>query len=178
MKKITQFSSGFTFIELLVTLAIVSILMGVAIPSMRNIISSSRLTTQANSMVGALTVARSEAAKRNKIIVVRKVGGSWASGWQVFEDVNDSDHIYNATGDTDDKLIQTYEAITGSTINTTFPNYIAYRPDGRSNLIGGSFYICSPAESTAFRRIVIANSGRIRTETQKTRPDIKYKDHC
>jgi len=163
MIKSTQSHLGFTLIELLLTLAIAGIVMGIAVPSMQSIISSNRLTTQANSMVGALNIARSESIKRSQYVTVGKLGNTWESGWQVFVDKNKNGSFDAAT----DTVIQTYESITANTMNTSFTNYISYRPDGRSNTIG-SFYFCSPTALAAFRRVVIANSGRIRTETQDT----------
>lgn len=56
---------GFTLIELMVTIAVAAILLAVAVPSFRHLIISNRLTTAANDVVTALTVARSEAIKRN-----------------------------------------------------------------------------------------------------------------
>ena len=56
---------GFTLVELMVTLAVVVILTAIAIPSFRNLTLSNRLTTTANSIVGALRTARMEAVKRN-----------------------------------------------------------------------------------------------------------------
>lgn len=57
--------SGFTIVELMVTVAIAGILLAVAVPSFNQMTVNSRLTAQANDMVGALNLARSEAIKRN-----------------------------------------------------------------------------------------------------------------
>ncbi|WP_232823550.1 GspH/FimT family pseudopilin [Dyella sp. C9] len=56
---------GFTIVELMVTLVVAAILIGIAIPSFRNIILSSRLTTTANQVVDAINTAKVEAIKRN-----------------------------------------------------------------------------------------------------------------
>jgi type IV fimbrial biogenesis protein FimT len=52
-------------IELMITLALASILMAVAVPSFNQMIVSGRLTAQSNEMVAAFSLARSEAIKRN-----------------------------------------------------------------------------------------------------------------
>jgi len=160
----TRGSLGFTLIELLIALSIVAIVMGIAVPSFQAMIANNRLTTQANSMVGALNIARSEAAKQNKRVTVRKNAGGWASGWHVFID-NKKYGLFDGT----DKDIRQYPAITGNTIKTSVTNYLSYFPDGRSN-VNASFYFCSPSASglATFRRVVIYNSGRIRTETEST----------
>ena len=60
-----RFAAGFTLVELMVTIFVAAILMAIAVPSFKNISASSRLTTTANSLVGALHAARMEAVKRN-----------------------------------------------------------------------------------------------------------------
>lgn len=55
---------GFTLLELMVVLVIVGLLLGLGVPAMGNFISSSRMTSAANDVVGALHLARSEAMKR------------------------------------------------------------------------------------------------------------------
>jgi type IV fimbrial biogenesis protein FimT len=57
--------AGFTIIELMITVALASILLAVAVPSFTQMIVGNRLTTQTNDMVAAISLARSEAIKRN-----------------------------------------------------------------------------------------------------------------
>lgn len=156
---------GFTLIELMITIAIMGIVIGIGFPSFQSMIVNSRLTTQSNNLVGALNIARSESVKRGKFVVVKKVTTSWQGGWEVFVD-DDKDQ----TKDSGEEIIKSYEAlVTGYSINVTtgYTNHIYYRPDGRSNT-NGSFYVCSPAQEEKFKRIVIASSGRIRSENQDT----------
>lgn len=60
--------AGFTMVELLITVALASILMTMAVPSFNQMVMGSRLTTQANEFVSAVNFARSEAIKRNASI--------------------------------------------------------------------------------------------------------------
>ena len=76
--------------ELMVTIAIAAILIGIAIPSFTSTIASNRLTTSANELVTALNLARSEAVKRGQQVVVSKTGTNWENGWQVFVDIDRS----------------------------------------------------------------------------------------
>lgn len=57
--------TGFTILELMASLAVAGVLLIIAIPSFRQLILSSRLTTAANDMVAAINIARMEAVKRN-----------------------------------------------------------------------------------------------------------------
>lgn len=57
--------AGFTLVELMVTIFVAAILMAIAVPSFKNITTSTRLTSTSNSMISALNAARMEAIKRN-----------------------------------------------------------------------------------------------------------------
>lgn len=57
--------SGLTLVELMVAVAVAGILLAVAVPSYRQIITSNRLSTGANALVESLTQARVEAVRRN-----------------------------------------------------------------------------------------------------------------
>lgn len=154
-------NKGFTLIELMITVTIVSILMSVGLPSFQTIIAGSRLTSAANAMVSALQLARMEALKQHNPVVVTKKT-NWGNGWIVFVDTN-----RNNTQDTTEKIVSTFDAVS-STVNVTtnYVNYIRYDGSGRAN-VGGNFLFCSPATGTAtdFRKVVIAATGRVRVET-------------
>ncbi len=56
---------GFTLLELIVTVVVASILLTVAVPSFTTLIRSNRAASEANALLTMLTLARSEAIKRN-----------------------------------------------------------------------------------------------------------------
>jgi type IV fimbrial biogenesis protein FimT len=60
--------NGFSIMELLITMLVASILVGIAVPSFRDMVVSNRLTTQSNEFVGAINLARSAAITRNMTI--------------------------------------------------------------------------------------------------------------
>jgi type IV fimbrial biogenesis protein FimT len=153
---------GFTLIELMITVAIMSVMMAVGLPSFQSIIASSRLTSTTNAMVSALQLARTEALKQHRTIAIaHKQGGDWQNGWDVFVDL-DGDEI----PDTNEQLLATtlFDAV-NSTITvvpaSNYSRYVTYGANGRVNM-GGHFTFCS---GTNFRSVVVAATGRVRVET-------------
>jgi len=63
-------AEGFTLLELLVTIAIAGVLLGIGLPSFGNMMAESRISAQYNSFVGSLYQARSEAIKGGADITV------------------------------------------------------------------------------------------------------------
>jgi type IV fimbrial biogenesis protein FimT len=60
--------SGFTLVELMVTIAIAAILLGLGVPSFRTLIENNRIAAASNDIVTALQFARSEAVKRAVLV--------------------------------------------------------------------------------------------------------------
>jgi type IV fimbrial biogenesis protein FimT len=61
---------GFTLLELMFTVALAAIMLGVAIPSFREMSANNKLLTQSNDLVSAINYARSEAITRNSNITL------------------------------------------------------------------------------------------------------------
>jgi type IV fimbrial biogenesis protein FimT len=84
--------AGFTMIELLMTIAIATVLTMIAIPSFRFVTNSNRIASEVNGLLGDLQFARAEAIKegQNVTVCVSAAGAScdgtatWKSGWIVY----------------------------------------------------------------------------------------------
>lgn len=94
-------SSGFTLIELVVTLSVVALLVSVAVPSMRGVLQNSRIITQNNNLVSDVHLARSEAIRRARTVSICTWnstatpnaptcdgGGNWSGGRVIWADQN------------------------------------------------------------------------------------------
>ena len=75
--------TGFTLIELMFVVVIVSILLMVGIPSYKILKNNNCLVTNTNRLVASLQYARSEAAKRNSDVSLKPRSGSWRKGFLI-----------------------------------------------------------------------------------------------
>lgn len=102
--------SGFTLIELMLTIAVAAILLGVGIPSFSNMIETNRRTAVVNGLVTDIHAARAEAMARNVDVVLCRgngndaspgctTGAEWSSGWLAFVDADDDGTFDSGTED-------------------------------------------------------------------------------
>lgn len=85
--------SGFTLVELLTVIAVLSILIGWAIPSFSSLLQDNRLVAASNQLTGLLNHARSEALRRGDRVWVSpaedKDGvADWDTGAVIWQDRN------------------------------------------------------------------------------------------
>jgi type IV fimbrial biogenesis protein FimT len=159
--------NGFTLVELMITLAVVAILLTVGIPSFRDFIYNSRLTTQANKFVADIAMARSTAIKyqRNAQICVSTSynattpactgGTNWGAGWVVWID-KDRDSAIDS-----DEVIRVSEPFSGTTTFTS-----AARTDFTYNSRGfvnatDILSLCDSRSGETGRDITIRPSGHL-----------------
>ena len=98
LRKLEHFptNSGFSFLEVLVVLAVVAVLVSLAAPSLASLRQQHRLQSLAESFFNSMSLARSEALRRQQTVtlcprasdVECDVSDNWQQGWLVFVDAN------------------------------------------------------------------------------------------
>lgn len=155
---------GFTLVELLVTMAVAAILLTVAVPNFQMFVLNSRMASQANDLITAFNMARSEAVKRAASVTVcassngTTCTGTWAQGWIV----------RNAAG----TPIRAQEALGGASTLTGGANVastITFTSNGRTTIpatattASTTLTLCPPSPaSVQGRAIQIERTGRTR----------------
>jgi type IV fimbrial biogenesis protein FimT len=167
---------GVTLIELLTTIAILSVLLAGAAAGFSKVGASMRLSTFSNSFLAQMHLARSEAIKRNGRVVMCKsadglacaTGGGWEQGWMVFHDANN-----NGLRESHEPLIRRGEALPrGYRIagNQAVSRYVSFSPFGGTRLTSGAFQagtitVCKESGGpTEGRQVVINSVGRPRIQ--------------
>lgn len=157
--------TGFTLIELMVTLAVAAVLLGVGVPGFRQLIQGERIGTAANELFAAIRLTRSEAIQRGTRVDLVPAGGSsdWRRGWVVFIDEND-----NQLPDAGDRIVFRHGPLSsGIAIKSSLKGqYIAYNGTGRTRTNASSqapqFGSLRLSLDQQARKIVINFLGRVR----------------
>jgi type IV fimbrial biogenesis protein FimT len=184
MKKQT----GFTLVELMVTLFIVAILAGVGVPALKTFMRSNQLVAASNELVSALHVARSESIKLNKKVTVCVSSNGitclnnekWQKGWIVFVDTNGDRLGTGALCKTDtssDCILRRYDAVDGNQLSITgkldsnnadikwFTFTSRGMPKDGTTSVSGKYSVCSYDDNNnviGSRAVVLGLSGRVR----------------
>lgn len=162
---------GFTLLDLLVTLAVASLLLVLAVPAFSSLVRHGRLVAITNDLFSALYLARSEAVRRGTPVALCKSAdqesctaeGGYDQGWIVFEDSDG-----NAQREPDEPIIQVRHLISRASITGNLPvaRYVSYSPLGATRASSGALQmgtltVCSVPDA---RKIVISRTGRPRVE--------------
>jgi type IV fimbrial biogenesis protein FimT len=147
--------SGFTLVEIMVTLLVAGVVIGTAAPSFRDMIANSRLTTTTNNLIAAFSYARSEAIKRAQTVTIDAGADGWIlTGWRVRDQAGNTIREFEAPAAT----VQ-INAQDDSGDAVTILNF-----DSRGLLLNQAeevfISICDDRPNEAGRRITISVTGR------------------
>ena len=163
---------GFTLLELMVAVAVLSILVGLGVPAFNDTIRNNQLAAAGSDLISALTLARSEALKRSIRVSVCAAedqdncatGTDWSKGWIVFTDDFGTAGVIEP-GDT---LLQNWSPPARDVrITATFDRAVSFTPRARAQS-AQKFTVTKAGCSGNQQRLIDINSaGRIALERQE-----------
>lgn len=167
--------SGFTLVEMTVSVAVGLILLSIAIPGYSRLRTINLLAAETNHFVAALQYARSEALKRATRVTACKSSSSmqanpacdsaasWQDGWVIFVDGGSKGLV-----DGDDSILRVSGPSGVVYVANNFSSSISYlahgRSEGSNGLPNGTFTLCFGGE---LRKIILNSTARIRLESGK-----------
>lgn len=168
---------GLSLIELMLTLAIASIVLAAAIPAFSDMLANHQVSSQRDLLFRTLHTARSAAVLRNTYVTVcpgTPAGcddkGLWERGWLIFEDPKGEETCADANGDSrcDSHGGAILKVIDGTPDllvirgNHWIRTGIRFNSRGYAGWNNGTFSVCHRRLASAASGIVVARTGRPR----------------
>ncbi len=159
--------TGLTLIELLVALAVISVLLSYGVPEARSLVKLNESAVTINKLVSDFAYSRTESIKRMRDVVVCKSSdgqtcnnnAGWQGGWIIFVDqVN-----RNKQRSSDEPLLKVQQPL-GNHLNITFKSFnsknrVVYEPSGAADYSNGTFRFCTNNERY-HKDLILSRTGR------------------
>lgn len=168
-----QKTKGFTLIELMITVAVAAIVLGIAIPSFQTQIRNNQSIALGEDFASAINFARSEAVKRATRVSLcasddgESCGGAWTDGFIAFIDTAATD---TSTPPIVGTVLRTWEDVDINAVitvqsNGTSMEFIRYTSLGTAARVTNNPYVINASlkncSGSAARSISIGLSGMV-----------------
>ncbi|MFP4131879.1 MAG: GspH/FimT family pseudopilin [Thiohalospira sp.] len=156
-------AAGFTLVELMVVLAVFTILASAGIPALQAMLADHRHAAQVNTLTSHIQRARAEAVRHGHPVTLCPSsdaatcdGGEWEEGWLLFADTDGDGSV-----DDDDRLLAAGEGL--RTAQASFnQSRLTFRHDG-TTAFNGTLTLCDASRSRV-TDLVISRGGRLRRQ--------------
>lgn len=149
----SKHNKGFTLIEMMVTVAVLAIILGIGVPSFQGLIERNRVSTATDRLLATLASARSEAIRLGQAVNVLRLGDTWQNGWEV---TTGASTIRRESGVSPSIKI----------IDQNIGNAISFAANGNVPTLSGRsavFTICATNSTARRRQISINERGHLST---------------
>jgi type IV fimbrial biogenesis protein FimT len=164
--------NGFTLYELLLTLLLITVIGGLAMPSFEKIVANGRLRTEVNALFHAVHLARQESVVRRSVVsICPSVDGAsctaaldWSGGWIMFNNIDRDDP---PTRDPGEPVLRVHRVASAVRITANRRGFTLRSTELRAT--NGTIVVCDPAGRVAPRALVISYTGRPRAALEDSR---------
>lgn len=164
-------NSGISLLELVVAIIIIGLLLGLGVPAFERMTQSNRLTAEANSLVRAVHLAKNEAAKHyREVVLCPTLDGvacdgisAWTSGWVLFvnEDKDRPPRI-----DAGESRLLEHRVPSSVEVVANRSSFAFHHFAKRST--NGTVIFCSAQKKSPARAVIVSYTGRPRVDTVRT----------
>jgi prepilin-type N-terminal cleavage/methylation domain-containing protein len=155
-----RYRQGFSIIELLVVIVIVSVVLAAALPGFNDVMARNRIAAQTNDLVAAIGYTRNEAIRRNKNVTICAANaaqnlctGTDARNWLVWADEN-ADGAFAAGEIIRVGTLNGSDTATLSTTSVTFDRRGLRSVPGAATAVSLALQPTSCATSKKYRRTI------------------------
>lgn len=163
----TRFSRAFTLIELLITIAVLGVMLGIAVPGFGFLIERNQQTTATQELLTTLNHARGLAITRRELISLCagidscSSSSNWERRMLVFSDPNQNGQL--DAGEQLHRAVTLPDRYRWNWKNFRSKTFISFKANGTTDSLNGTYTLCDGNE--AIQRLVINITGRLRTES-------------
>ena len=170
MRRNTQ---GFTLVEAMVAMAVLTICTTVAIPALGGLLQHQRASAATSALTSQLQLARMAAVtyRQPAVLCPSRGGGAcdgttdWSGGWLVFMDPNGNREL--DPGEDIVRVESTPSSRTLRLVGSEGRPQVRYMPDGRSAGSNITISVCSE-DGSLLRSVIVNNAGRPRVARPAT----------
>lgn len=154
---------GFTLLELLIAVIVLSILTGLATPGLSDLLQAQQRLVAARELASGIRAARVAAITRNQQVSIQAFDEDWSNGWQIIAEQN---------GQRPDGPVLVERRLAGKLRivgNSKVAQKLTFSELGGLRGAGnGSIYVCIKDRPTSHYRVVVAITGHVRVVEQET----------
>jgi len=167
-----RFNRGYSLYELMMTLTLAAVIIGLGLPSFAGITARNRQHAEINALFHAIHVARKESIMRRQVVSLCpsvdamscQPGRDWSTGWLMFANL-DADEPPRI--DAGEPLLQVHTVSENIKITANRRGFTLRATQKRAT--NGTIVVCDKAGRIAPKALVISYTGRPRVTLETTR---------
>lgn len=172
-------ATGFTLLELMVVLAVLTLMIGIGFPAMGTALDRARIANTHHLLTASLMAARATAVTRGSPVTLCPSSDgrhcrrdrAWEQGWIMFADPRRTGEPASAS-----QVLRRVDGLSGDFLLRTTEGRprVRFLPNGRAWGSNVSFTLCGGAPRRLLGKVVVNNSGRARSQRPRSEVDCPY----